>query len=97
MKPYYLLEEKLLRRNLETIKHVADTAGVEIQQAALMKLFFLSVSLEVWHILIVLPIQKRISPLFWIVAVTLHLIPFRSTIVSCLWLMLTRNTGSALG
>ena len=30
MKPYYLLEEKLLRRNLELIKHVADTAGVEI-------------------------------------------------------------------
>ena len=30
MTPYYLLEEKLLRRNLELIKHVADTAGVEI-------------------------------------------------------------------
>lgn len=30
MKPYYLLEEKLLRRNLQLIKHVADTAGVEI-------------------------------------------------------------------
>ena len=30
MKPYYLLEEKLLRRNLELIQHVADAAGVEI-------------------------------------------------------------------
>lgn len=30
MKPYYLLEERLLRRNLELIKHVADSAGVEI-------------------------------------------------------------------
>ena len=30
MKPYYLLEEKSLRRNLELIRHVADDAGVEI-------------------------------------------------------------------
>ena len=30
MKPYYLLEERLLRRNLELIKHVSDSAGVEI-------------------------------------------------------------------
>ena len=30
MKPYYLFEERLLRCNLELIKHVADTAGVEI-------------------------------------------------------------------
>ena len=30
MTPYYLLEEKLLRRNLQLIKHVADSAGVEI-------------------------------------------------------------------
>ena len=30
MKPYYLFEERLLRRNLELIKHVADSAGVEI-------------------------------------------------------------------
>lgn len=30
MTPYYLLEERLLRRNLELIKHVADAAGVEI-------------------------------------------------------------------
>lgn len=30
MKPYYLLEERLLRRNLELIKTVADSAGVEI-------------------------------------------------------------------
>lgn len=30
MTPYYLLEEKLLRRNLQLIKHVADEAGVEV-------------------------------------------------------------------
>lgn len=30
MTPYYLLEERLLRRNLELIKSVADRAGVEI-------------------------------------------------------------------
>ena len=30
MTPYYLFEERLLRRNLELIKHVADSAGVEI-------------------------------------------------------------------
>ena len=30
MTPYYLLEERLLRRNLELIKYVADSAGVEI-------------------------------------------------------------------
>ncbi|MBO7068728.1 MAG: carboxynorspermidine decarboxylase [Bacteroidaceae bacterium] len=30
MKPYYLLEERLLRRNLELIKFVADNADVEI-------------------------------------------------------------------
>ena len=30
MKPSYLFEERLLRRNLELIKHVADSAGVEI-------------------------------------------------------------------
>lgn len=29
-KPMYLLEERLLRKNLSLIKHVADTAGVEI-------------------------------------------------------------------
>lgn len=30
MKPYYLLEERLLRRNLALIKHVADESGAEI-------------------------------------------------------------------
>lgn len=30
MRPYYLVQESLLRRNLELIKHVADTADVEI-------------------------------------------------------------------
>ena len=30
MRPYYLLQEKLLRRNLQLIKHVADEADVEI-------------------------------------------------------------------
>lgn len=30
MKPYYLLEESLLRRNLSLIKHVADESGAEI-------------------------------------------------------------------
>lgn len=29
-KPYYILEEKKLRRNLNLIKHVADTSGAEI-------------------------------------------------------------------
>ena len=30
MRPYYLVQEKLLRRNLQLIKHVADEADVEI-------------------------------------------------------------------
>ena len=30
MRAYYLLQESLLRRNLQLIKHVADTADVEI-------------------------------------------------------------------
>lgn len=30
MKPYYLIQESLLRRNLELIKHVADESGAEI-------------------------------------------------------------------
>lgn len=30
MRPYYLIEEKLLRRNLQLIKHVAEEANVEI-------------------------------------------------------------------
>ena len=30
MRPYYLLQESLLRRNLQLIKHVADAADVEI-------------------------------------------------------------------
>ena len=30
MKPYYLLQESLLRRNLSLIKHVADESGAEI-------------------------------------------------------------------
>ena len=28
--PCYVMEEELLRKNLSLIKHVADTAGVEI-------------------------------------------------------------------
>ena len=30
MRPYYLIEESLLRRNLSLIKHVAEESGVEI-------------------------------------------------------------------
>ena len=30
MRPYYLVQESLLRRNLELIRHVADAADVEI-------------------------------------------------------------------
>ena len=30
MRPYYLVQESLLRRNLELIKHVAEAADVEI-------------------------------------------------------------------
>ena len=88
MTPYYLLEEKLLRRNLELIKHVADTAGVEIilafkayalwktfpvfrailRPAALMRRCFPIASLAVWLIPTVLPIPRKISLPYWIVA-----------------------------
>ena len=63
--PCYVMDEKLLRKNLSLIKSVADKAGVEIISdiqlpVRFMKRVWLMRSLGAKHILILLHIPKPI-------------------------------------